>query len=176
MQRIPIEDLESELAAVMGLRWTQGYTVEQALCIARQKQESIQANYRLWALNPTNDKALREARENCFAIDYVVRVLEAGAALEEAQEATAPAVAPVMAQDATEVVEPVKVSKGRCPHYASIKTCFAAFIECGLSTEPDSMRSELSRLLGVSVASRRALTGAQWMLAAERARREAWAY
>jgi hypothetical protein len=73
MQRIEIANLTEELAAVMALRWTQGYTVPEALCIARQKQEAIQANYRLHALRPTNDRALREARENAIAIAYVCR-------------------------------------------------------------------------------------------------------
>jgi hypothetical protein len=161
MQRIEIANLTEELAAVMALRWTQGYTVEQALCIARQKQEAIQANYRLWAANPTNDRALREARENAIAISYVCRVLEAGAALEQAQEAPAKST----------------FKRTRCPYAKAIREFMAVAREAGLDvTAKDRCRGALGQFLGKRVESRADLTGRDWAVCASGVRmgRLAW--
>lgn len=107
---------------------------------------------------PANDRALREARENAAAIDYVVWVLEAGAVMEQ------------------ESAEPMKTYHPRCCHYKSIKRAFAVFTELGLPTEDEGMHAEIGRFLGRTVGSRRELQAGNWVLAADRAQREAFAH
>jgi hypothetical protein len=93
------------------------------------------------------------------------------------EEATAPAVAPVMAQDAPKVVEPVKVSKPRCPHYKAIRRAFAIATELGLDTKADeAMRAAFGRCLHKEVASREVLNSRDWLLLGDamKARQLAW--
>jgi hypothetical protein len=58
----------------------------------------------------------------------------------------------------------------RCRHYKAIKACFAVFIERGLPTDDEAMRATLGRLLERDVATRKALTAADWEAAASAAR------
>ena len=60
--------------------------------------------------------------------------------------------------------------------YKSIRRTFAVFTELGLPTDDEGMRAEIGRLLGRTVGSRRDLQAGDWVLAADRAQREAFAH
>jgi len=65
---------------------------------------------------------------------------------------------------------PTVASAQRCPFHKAVKRCYAIFADCGLSVEDDAMRETLSALLNKPVASRKVLSGADWMRAGDLAK------
>jgi hypothetical protein len=73
-----------------------------------------------------------------FGYDHAALVAKVQATREQMQQEVTTRVAVV--QDATETAQPVKASKGRCPHYKAIRRAFAIAVELGLDTRGDARR------------------------------------
>ena len=110
-----------------------------------------------------------------YGYDHAALVAKVQATREQlAQEATARATA---AQDATKDVQPVKASKGRCPHYKAIRRAFAIATELGLDTRADeAMRAAFGRFLHRDVPTREVLNGRDWMLIGDAMKRHQLAW